>query len=257
MSAQREDQGAQVSAVRRGRGKAAGAVLALLLTAIPAAAQGVKAQDFKVQDFKVQDFKVQDLVVPGLNPGEPPTAVTAPPPTDHDTIQVPSGGRPFVVAQVDRIPRQLKTAIERSNCSLAEALVAKYLVLIFRPADGRRLMAMVPCFGTTPDSRAFLFDRSVEMEPSLMTFPVVAPTGGFSASSRPGLMTWEAQTQTLTAWRGSDVCPARELRHTYRQGSGELNGFALSKVEHRRLRCTTPEAGWQTLWQSPAWNLPP
>jgi hypothetical protein len=253
MSAQPEDQGAQVSAVRHGRGKAAGAVLALLLTAIPAAAQRVKAQDLKVQDF--QDFKVQ--AVPGLNPGEPPTAVTAPPPTDHDTIQVPSGGRPFVVTQVDRIPRQLKTAIERSNCSLAEALVAKYPVLIFRPADGRRLMAMVPCFGVTPDSRAFLFDRSVEMEPSLMTFPVVAPTGGFSASSRPGLMTWEAQTQTLTAWRGSDVCPARELRHTYRQGSGELNGFALSKVEHRRLRCTTPEAGWQTLWQSPAWNLPP
>ena len=183
------------------------------------------------------------MAVPQLNPGEPPTAVTAPPPTDHDTIQVPSGGRPFVVTQVDRIPRQLKTAIDRSNCSLADALVAKYPVLIFRPADGRRLMAMVPCFGITPDSRAFLFDRSVEMEPSLMTFPVVAPTGGFSASSQPGLMTWEAQTRTLTAWRGSDVCPARELRHTYRQGSGELNGFALSKVEHRRLRCTTPEAG--------------
>ena len=136
-------------------------------------------------------------------------------------------------------------------------LVAKYPVLIFRPADGRRLMAVVPCFGITPDSRAFLFDRSVEMEPSPMTFPVVAPTGGFSASSQPGLMSWEAQTRTLTAWRGSDVCPAREVRHTYRQGSGELNGFALSKVEHRRLRCTTPEADWQTLWQSPAWNLQP
>ena len=236
--AQREFRGAHVLARRR-RCKAAGAVLALLLAATPAAAQGATAQD---------------SAVPIL---EPPTAVTAPPPTDHDSIQVPSGGRPFVVTQLDRIPRQLKAAIERSNCGLADALVAKYPVLIFRPADGRRLMAMVPCFGITPDSRAFLFDRSVEMEPSLMTFPVVAPTGGFSASSRPGLMTWEARTQTLTAWRGSDVCPARELRHTYRQGSGELNGFALSKVEHRRLRCTTPEADWQTLWQSPAWNLTP
>ena len=161
------------------------------------------------------------------------------------------------MTQIDRIPRQLKAAVDRSNCNLTDALVAKYPVLIFRPADGRRLMAMVPCFGITPDSRAFLFDRSVEMEPSLMTFPVVAPTGGFSASSQPGLMSWEAQTRTLTAWRGSDVCPARELRHTYRQGGGELNGFALSKVEHRRLRCTTPEADWQTLWQSPAWNLQP
>jgi len=158
---------------------------------------------------------------------------------------------------VERIPRQLRAAIDRSNCSLSEPLVAKYPVLIFRPADGRQLMATAPCFGNTPDSRAFLFERSVETEPSLMTFPVVAPTGGFSASSQPGLMIWEAQTRTLTAWRGSDVCPARELRHTYRQGGGELNGFALSKVEHRRLRCTTPEADWQTLWQSPVWNLQP
>jgi len=227
-------------------------VLALLLTAMPTAAQDVQPQDFKAQNLKAPDF-----AVPQLNPGEPPTAVTAPPPTDHDVIQVPSGGRPFVVTQVDRIPRQLKSAIDRAACGPTDALVAKYPVLIFRPADGRRLMATVPCFGITPDSRAFLFDRSVEMEPSLMTFPVVAPTGGFSASSQPGLMIWEAQTRTLTAWRGSDVCPAREFRHTYRQGSGELNGFALSKVEHRRLRCTTPEADWQTLWQSPAWNLTP
>ena len=195
--------------------------------------------------------------MPEFLPGEPPTAVTAPPAAEHDTIQVPSGGRPYVVSRIDGIPRQLKAAIDRAGCNLTDSLVAKYPVLIFRPADGRRLMAMVPCFGITPDSRAFLFEHSVEMEPSLMTFPVVAPTGGFSASSQPGLMSWEAQTRTLTAWRGSDHCPARELRHTYRQGSGELNGFALSKVEHRRLRCTTPEAGWQTLWQSPVWNLQP
>ena len=161
------------------------------------------------------------------------------------------------MTQIETIPRQLKAAIDRANCSVTDSLVAKYPVSIFRPADGRSLMAVVPCFGITPDSRAFLFDRSVEIEPTPMTFPVVAPTGGFSASSQPGLMTWEPQTRTLTAWRGSDICPARELRHTYRQGSGELNGFALSKVEHRRLRCTTPEADWQTLWQSPAWNLQP
>jgi hypothetical protein len=229
--------GAHVSARRHGRGNSVVALLAVLLTATVAAAQ--------------------NAVKPDLNPGEPPTSATAPPPLDQDSIQVPSGGRPFVVTQIDRIPPQLKAAIDRSQCNLNEALVAKYQVLIFRPADGRRLMATVPCFGITPDSRAFLFDRSVEVEPSLMTFPVVAPTGGFSASSQPGLMSWEAQTRTLTAWRGSDVCPARELRHTYRQGGGELNGFALSKVDHRRLRCTTPEADWQTLWQSPAWNLQP
>ena len=225
-----------MSARRHGRHISAVAILALLLTATAAAAQRAPISD--------------------LNPGEPPTSITAPPPSDLDTtIQVPSGGQPFIVTQVERIPRQLKAAIDRSNCDLNDGLIAKLPVLIFRPADGRRLMATVACFGITPDSRAFLFDR--DMEPSLMTFPVVAPTGGFSASSRPGLMTWEAQTRTLTAWRGSDICPARELRHTYRQGGGELNGFALSKVEHRRLRCTTPEADWQTLWQSPVWNLQP
>jgi hypothetical protein len=211
------------------------AVLAVVLTAAPAVAQ----------DAAVPDFNAE------------PLSSVAEPPTVDDSIQVPSGGRPLVVTRLDTIPRQLKTAIDRTNCNVTDALIAKYPVLIFRPADGRRLMAVVACFGITPDSRAFLFDRSAELEPSPMTFPVVAPTGGFSASGQPGLMTWEAQTRTLTAWRGSDNCPARELRHTYRQGGGELNGFALSKVEHRRLRCTTPEADWQTLWQSPAWNLQP
>ena len=222
---------------RHRRGKAVVGALAVLLTAAPATAQ--------------------DAALPDLNAGDPLSAITAPPAAEPDSIQVPSGGRPLVVTQIEAIPRQLKAAIDRNNCNVTVPVVAKYPVLIFRPADGRNLMAVVPCFGTTPDSRAFLFDRSVDVEPSPMTFPVVALTGGFSASSQPGLMTWEAQTRTLTAWRGSDNCPAREVRHTYRQGSGELNGFALSKVEHRRLRCTTPESDWQTLWQSPAWNLQP
>lgn len=199
----------------------------------------------------------QDGAPPDLTAGQPAAAVTAPSVAEHDPIQVPSGGRPLVVGRLAAIPRQLKAAIDRANCTLTDALTAQYPVLIFRPADGRRLMAVVPCFDAVPGSRAFLFDRSVEQEPSPMAFPIVAPTGGFSASHQPGLMTWEALTRTLTAWRGSDQCPAREMRHIYRQGSGELNGFALSKVEHRRLRCTTPEADWLTLWQSPAWNLGP
>jgi hypothetical protein len=177
--------------------------------------------------------------------------------TQTETIQVPSGGRPLVVSRMDAIPDQLKVAIDRASCAVAEGVLAKIPLLIFRPADGKRVMAVTPCRGITFDSRAFVFERSVDVEPALMTFPVVAPTGGFSASSQPGLMSWDAQSATLTAWRGSDVCPAREIRHTYRQGSGELNGFALSKVEHRQLRCGASEADWSTLWQSPAWNLQP
>jgi hypothetical protein len=226
-----------VPARRDGRGKLAVAAFAIAMSIAAAAAQ--------------------DVTPPGLLPDEPAAAIAAPSAVEHDSIQVPSGGRPLVVARLAAIPRQLKAAIDRANCPLTEALAAQYPVLIFRPADGRRLMAVVPCFDVVPGSRAFLFDRSVEQEPSPMTFPIVAPTGGFSASQQPGLMTWESLTRTLTAWRGSDQCPAREVRHVYRQGSGELNGFALSKVEHRRLRCTTPEADWLTLWQSPAWNLGP
>jgi hypothetical protein len=178
-------------------------------------------------------------------------------PRDYDPIQVPSGGRPLMMTVPAAIPRQLQAAIERSQCNVSDPFLAKYPVLIFRPADGRRVMAIAPCFETVPSSRAFVFDPSVDLEPSPMAFPTVAPTGGFSSSIRPGLMTWDAQTRTLTAWRGSDQCPAREIRYTYRQGGGELNGFALSKVEHRRLRCTNPESDWQTLWQSPPWNLEP
>ena len=212
-----------------------------VLLAVVAAAAPASAEDSLKSEFNME---------------APPSAADAPAPTDFDPIQVPSGGRPLMVARFDAIPRQLRTAIERDKCNVTETLMAKYPVLIFRPADGRRVMAVVPCFQLTPDSRAFLFDRSVEHEPTPMTFPVVAPTGGISASNRPGLMTWEPQTMTLTAWRGSDTCPARELRHVYRQGGGELNGFALSRIEHRQLRCTAPEADWQLLWQAPVWNLP-
>jgi hypothetical protein len=68
-------------------------------------------------------------------------------------------------------------------------------------------------------------------------------------------MSWDPETRTLSAWRGQDHCPAREVRHTYRQSGGELNGFALARIEHRLLRCAMPEADWQTLWQAPTWNL--
>ncbi|MCC6890246.1 MAG: hypothetical protein IT536_17090 [Hyphomicrobiales bacterium] len=197
----------------------------------------------------------QQPTFPEIEPIDPPAAVAAEP--SLEPIQVPSGGRPLVVTRADDIPPQLKAAIERAQCRLSDATISNYPVLIFRPADGRRVMAVVPCFAVTPDSRAFLFERSLALEPSPMAFPVVAMTGGFSTSLQPGLITWDEQTRTLVAWRGSDICPAPELRHIYRQGSGELNGFALSRVEHRRLRCTTPEADWQLLWQSPAWTLRP
>jgi hypothetical protein len=175
----------------------------------------------------------------------------------REVIQVPSGGRALTIARIEDIPKQLGAAVERTQCQVAEHLLTNHPVLIFRPADGYRVMAVVPCHAIVPFSRAFLFEHSLENEPAPMTFPVVAPNGGISASSQPGLIAWDAQTRTLSAWRGNDYCPAREVRHTYRQVGGELNGFALTRIEHRMLRCTAPEADWQPLWQSPAWNLQP
>jgi len=175
---------------------------------------------------------------------------------DFDPIQIPSGGRPLAIANVGDIPRQLNAAIGRVQCRVETSMLKDMPVLIFRPADGLRVMALVPCQAIVFYSRAFMFDASIEVEPSPMAFPVVAASGGFSASPSPGLMVWDADSRTLTARRASDHCPARETRHTYRQGLGELNGFALVKVEYRDQRCTLPEAEWKVVWQASAWNMP-
>jgi hypothetical protein len=176
-------------------------------------------------------------------------------PRDFDPIQIPSGGRPLTIVQLSDIPRQLNTVINRSQCRVVEDQIKEMPVLIFRPADGFRVMALVPCQAIVAYSRAFLFERSIETEPILMTFPVLAPTG-FSASVSPGLMSWDADMRMLTAWRGTDYCPSTEVRHVYRHGVGELNGFALVKVEAREQRCTRPEAEWKIVWQATPWNLP-
>jgi hypothetical protein len=175
---------------------------------------------------------------------------------DFDPIQIPSGGRPLRIERIEEIPRQLNAAISRAQCRVEEAVLKETPVVIFRPADGLRVMALVPCQAIVFYSRAFVFDRSIQFEPALMTFPVVAVSGGFSASDSPGLMSWDPDSKTLTAWRGNDYCPARETRHSYRQGLGELNGFALVRVEYRELRCALPEADWKIVWQAAPWNLP-
>jgi hypothetical protein len=176
---------------------------------------------------------------------------------DFDPIQVPSGGRPLAIDRTEDIPRQLGVAIAHANCRVDDGVLKDKPVLIFRPADGYRVMAIVPCLAIVHYSRAFVFERSIQSEPSPMTFPVIAPSGGFSASDVPGLMSWNPETRTLTAWRGNDYCPARETRHTYRQASGELNGFALVKVEYRQTRCTVPEAEWRSVWEAVPWNPRP
>lgn len=216
-----------------------GVLIAWLLVAAPAAAIAQVATDLQ----ELEAFESRSA------------AQAAPQAPISQSIQVPSGGRPLTVVQVSDIPPLLNVAAERAQCRMTDELLARNPVLIFRPADGYRVMAVVTCQAIMPYSRAFQFDLSVELEPTPMTFPLASPSGGISASQLPGLMSWDPDTRTLTAWRGQDFCPAREVRHTYRQSGGELNGFALARIEHRLLRCATPETDWQTLWQAPAWNL--
>jgi hypothetical protein len=210
-----------------------------LLVALMAAPRAAIAQN-GVTDREFETFRAPASAVPYSS-----------------AIQVPSGGRPLIIAAVKDIPRQLMAAAGRAKCKLTDGLLARHPVLIFRPADGYRVMALVPCQMVAFHTQAFQFELSVETEPAPMTFPVVALNGGISASQRPGLMSWDPQTTTLTATRSSEVCPALETRHSYRQGGGELNGFVLIKIEHRALRCGAPEAEWQTLWQAPSWKLQP
>ncbi len=145
-----------------------------------------------------------DTAKPDLDVPDAPSAIGAPIRTE---LQVPSGGRALAIIRIQDIPQQLDAAAERAKCQVAEHLLTNHPVLIFRPADGYRVMAVVPCHAIVPFSRAFLFEQSLETEPIPMTFPVVAPNGGISASSQPGLMTWDAQTRTLFAWRGQRLLP--------------------------------------------------
>jgi hypothetical protein len=177
------------------------------------------------------------------------------PQREYDPIQIPSGGRPIAIERAADIPRQLTAAIDHAQCRADDAALKERPLLIFRPADGYRVMAVAPCKAIVPYSRAFMFEATVQSQPMPMTFPVIAPIGGFSASDMPGLMDWNAETRMLTAWKGSDHCSARETRHTYHHGHGDLNGFALVKVESREYRCAAPEADWKVIWQAAPWNL--
>jgi hypothetical protein len=174
---------------------------------------------------------------------------------DYDPIQIPSGGRPIAITHATDIPRQLNAAIENAQCRIDDGVMQERPLQIFRPADGYRVMTIVPCAGPVPYSRAFMFESSAQSAPTPMTFPVIAPIGGFSATDAPGLMVWDAEARMLSAWKGSDHCATRETRHTYHHGHGDLNGFALVKVEYREYRCNPPEADWKVIWQATPWNL--
>jgi len=180
------------------------------------------------------------------------TAAGAQAPAKDDPIRVPPNGAPLEIRRIVDIPRQLHAAIDQAQCPLLDSILVEVPAVIFQPSPAHRLMAIVPCNALVTYSLAFLFDRATQAEPRLVMFPVMAPSGGFSAADTPGLITWDPAAKTLTAVAENDYCNVRETRHTYRHGQGGLNGFALVKLEHRIQLCNT-ESPWQVVWEAEPW----
>jgi hypothetical protein len=168
--------------------------------------------------------------------------------------RIPPDGEPWRIERVADIPPQLLPAIRQANCRHDDATLATFPIEIFRPAAGSRPMAIVPCLGIVLYGRGFLFDRDGQSLPRPMAFPVMAFAGQASASETPGLLSWSPNARTLVALQGNDVCDGVIARHTYRhdgrQAGGDLNGFALAKVERGRLGCGGASENWQVIWEA-------
>src|SRR5262245_16879652 len=166
--------------------------------------------------------------------------------------RIPPDGEPRRIARVAELPPQLLAAIRQAHCRHDDATLATFPIEIFRPATGFRAMAIVPCTGIVIYGRGFLFDGDARSEPRPMAFPVMALAGRLSTSETPGLLSWNRYAKTLVAVQGNDVCDGVVARHTYRhddrQATGDLNGFALTKVERGRLGCGAGE-NWQVIWE--------
>jgi hypothetical protein len=174
-----------------------------------------------------------------------------------DPLRIPPDGEPWRIERMADIPRQLKQAIDRHRgCRIDEEVLRDLPLAIFRPARALP-MALVPCGAISYYSQAFVFDRGIGREPSLMFFPIAALEGGFTSTEIPGLLSWDPRTSLLVAQRGSDLGGAPIARHTYRHGrsgGGELNGFMLVKVE--RGTCCFAENSWQVVWEAQPWPEP-
>jgi hypothetical protein len=167
-------------------------------------------------------------------------------------------GQPTRIERAE-IPRILQDAVDsHRNCRLEDSLLHDLPIIIFQPARSYRPMALVPCSAILPYSVAFLFERGITNRPTLMAFPIVARTGGFTTSTMPGLLTWEPSTKTLVAFRGNDLSSGAVHRHTYRHignDSEGLNGFALLKFEHGNRTAGGVEH-WHALWEAQPWVVP-
>jgi hypothetical protein len=157
-----------------------------------------------------------------------------------------NGRTEFEISDPALVPRLLVIAAEQSGCDYK--LDMKASPVRFVRFEYRRF-AIVPCWGFSGSHE--LFELTNLKKPKLIVFPVFAAEGGFSTSSRPGMLTWKKETGILEAESSSDMgCPGRG-RHTYRL-SRTQPGLVLTRVEINKDDCGKNE--WNTIWEAPPWH---
>lgn len=174
-----------------------------------------------------------------------------------DRIIIPPGETELRFDNIERVPRQLLTAIERTGCAVKNWL-PHTPIRIIRLVPRVPLVALVPCGNIIAFSEAFLLERGWPGEPRLLSFPIIAFPSGFGATSLPGFLEWNAETKTMTATQGTDIGSAPVIRYTYQYGSTSRNAyldFALVKAEiGSRGQSVSPE--WKTYWEAVPWASP-
>ena len=169
---------------------------------------------------------------------------------NFDPIRTLPDGQITRIERIEDIPRQLARAVAR-HCRLDESQLRELPIAVFRPTENGRVLALVPCGTIIWYHMAFVFQRT-QNEPDLLSFPVIDPDGGFTVSQAPGVMTWDASTQTLVARGGNDMCTASVGRHTYRYSRTQAGMFTLIRVE-RGQACRDDDAHWTVIWQAQPW----
>jgi hypothetical protein len=91
--------------------------------------------------------------------------------------------------RIDRkdAPAPLQAAVRR-DWGREPDLGADPAIQIFVPAPHARPMAIVHCGWIVAYSRAFVFERSLNGEPTLVRFPVITLPQGFTASEHVGFL---------------------------------------------------------------------
>jgi hypothetical protein len=104
------------------------------------------------------------------------------------------------VLRIDRkdAPAPLQAALRR-DCGREPDPGVDPAIQIFVPAPHARPMAIVHCGWIVAYSRAFVFERGVNGEPTLVRFPVITRPQGFTTSEHVGFLSWDPETRTMMA----------------------------------------------------------